>query len=419
MLLASFPRLDEQVTAADARRAILVRGLEVHEALRGAVEERSFRRQMLISALQSVPLEQLRLATPYFWAHLRAAYAALAARRDADLGPRLDRLGLAALDSFAFLPAFHWNGELPAPAVGGFHVPRLGLSAERDHELRGLYWSPGTLHFVFADGRESARAVPAAASEGPKAAEKPACALLHGAEVDLGENVAKLERDVAAREAFAAQLSGAWAVVDRASADAADIVRLEVQQVVPLQMAARHLSFSLSNLPGTIFVGAARSPWPVAEALVHEAAHLRLNHAAEAAPLTIGGRDTVCYSPWRDDPRPVEGVVHGVYAFSLVLGFWLEALYRESSCLDASGRAFAQARCAELRVQLEDAFSVLRQCRLAPLADLVASRLAALLPDEVATAISRTEYERARQYSSTHRQRMLAAFPDLIVPDSR
>ena len=47
----------------------------------------------------------------------------------------------------------------------------------------------------------TSRYVPAAASEGPKATEKPACALLHGAEVDLGENVAKLERDVAACEA--------------------------------------------------------------------------------------------------------------------------------------------------------------------------------------------------------------------------
>jgi HEXXH motif-containing protein len=237
--------------------------------------------------------------------------------------------------------------------------------------------------------------------------------------VDLGENVAKLELDPAAREAFVEQLAVACDVLEAASPDAAAFVRSEVEQVIPLRMADKHPSFSLSNLPGTIFVGAARSPWPVAEALVHEAAHLRLNHAAEAAPLTIGGRDTVCYSPWRDDPRPVEGVVHGVYAFSLVLGFWLEAMRNGSSCLDASGRCFAHARCAELRVQLEDAFSVLRQCCLAPLADLVASRLAALLSDKVATAISGTEYERARQYASRHRQRMRAAFPDLIVPDAR
>jgi HEXXH motif-containing protein len=416
-VLAAFPRLDEQVTLADARRAILVRGLAVHEALRTIADASPFRRQLLLAALQSVPPEQLRRATPYFWAHLRAAYAALAAGRIADLAPWLDRVSLAALDSFASLPGFQWQGELESPSFSGFHAQRLGLSSQAPDRLRAIYRSPGSVHFVFADGHEAAQPVSECESEPLSPAAGPVCAVLHAAEVDLGENADKLETSIEGRNAFAAQLEEASAVVAAASPNAAAVVSSEVQHVIPLRMADRHLSFSLSNLPGAIFVGAGRSRWPVAEALVHEAAHLRLNHAAEAAPLTLGSRDTVCYSPWRDDPRPVEGVVHGVYAFSLVLGFWLEALGGASRCLDAQGLDFAVARCAELSVQLEDAFSVLRRCRLAQLADLVASRLEGLLPERAATAISAAEYERARRHAAAHRQHVLAAFPGLIVPD--
>lgn len=416
-MLAAFPRLDEQVSLADTRRAVLVRGLAVHETLRTAAETSPFRRQMLLVSLQTVPPRALRRATPYFWAHLRAAYAALASRRSADLGSSLDRVGLAALDSFASLPGFQWAGELAAPAFSGFHAPRLGVSADAPDRLRAIHRSPGSVHFVFADGHEEVQPVPVCESEMPTPAARPVVAIAHSAEVDLGDNAEKLQLGIEDRAAFATQLEEAWAVVEGASSHAAAIVRSEVQHVVPLRMADRHTSFSLSNLPGAIFVGAGRSRWPVAEALVHEAAHLRLNHAAEAAPLTFGSRDTVCYSPWRDDPRPVEGIVHGAYAFTLVLGFWLEALASGSPRLDVRGREFAAARCADLHVQLEAAFAVLRRCRLTPLAALVVDRLQGLLPDQAGAAISSGEYERARRCSTVHRQHVLAAFPGLIAPD--
>jgi len=416
-VLAQFPRLEAEVSSADARRAVLVRGLAVHDSLRAAAEASPLRRQVLLVSLRSVPPRQLQQATPYFWSHLRNVYAALASRSTDDLGPRLDRVALAALDSFAALPGFRWEGELAAPALSRFHATRLGLSVDGPDVLRALRWSAASLHFVFADGHEVVR--PVVADDVAEDRVRPVCAALHPAELDLGDNTGKLSSTAEDRAAFASQLDDAWVLLCEASPDAAAIVRSEVQLVIPLRPAERHLSFSLSNFPGAIFVGAARSLWPVAEALVHEAAHARLNHAAEAALLTLGGRDTVCYSPWRDDPRPVEGVVHGAYAFSLVLGFWLEALESGPRHLDDSGRAYAAARCAALGVQLEDAFSVLRRCPLAPLAERVVSGLASLVRDWPSGTIAADEYERARRYTDAHRQRMLAAFPGLIAPDHR
>jgi len=416
-VLAQYPRLEAEVSSADARRAVLVRGLAVHDALRAAAEASPFRRQVLLVSLQSVPPRQLQQATPYFWSHLRSVYAALASQSTVDLGPRLDRTALAGLDSFAALPGFRWEGELSAPALSRFHATRLGLSVDGPDVLRALRWSATSLHFNFADGREVVRPVDTDDIAGHHA--RPVCAALHPAELDVGDNTEKLTIAAEDRAASASQLEDAWALLCEASPDAAAIVSSEVQQVIPLRLAERHLSFSLSNFPGAIFVGAARSLWPVAEALVHEAAHVRLNHAAEAAPLTLGGRDTVCYSPWRDDPRPVEGVVHGAYAFSLVLGFWLEALESGARHLDDAGRAYAAARCAALDVQLEDAFSVLRRCRLAPLAERVVGRLASLVQDWPRSALAPDEYERARRCTDAHRQRMLATFPELIAPDQR
>jgi HEXXH motif-containing protein len=414
-VLAQFPRLEAEVSSADARRAILVRGLAVHDALRAAADAGPFRRQILLVSLQSVPPRLLQGATPYFWSHLRSAYAALASQSTYDLGPRLDRAAVAALDSFAALPVFRWEGELAAPGLSRFHATRLGLWVDGPDALRALRWSEASLHFVFAEGHEAVRSV--VADDAAVDEARPVCAALHPAELDVGDNAAKLSSTAEDRAAFASQLDDAWALLCEASPDAAAIVRNEVQQVIPLRLAERHLSYSLSNFPGAIFVGAARSLWPVAEALVHEAAHVRLNHAAEASPLTLGGRDTVCYSPWRDDPRPVEGVVHGVYAFSLVLGFWLESLESGAERLDDSGRAYAAARCAALDVQLEDALSVLRRCRLAPLAERVVGRLASLVQDWPRSVLAADEYERARCDSHAHRQRMLTTFPELIGPD--
>ena len=43
---------------------------------------------------------------------------------------------------------------------------------------------------------------------------------------------------------------------------------------------------------------------------------------AALVPLHSAGPQAEHYSPWRDDPRPIDGVLHGAYAYLGVVDFW-------------------------------------------------------------------------------------------------
>ena len=52
-----------------------------------------------------------------------------------------------------------------------------------------------------------------------------------------------------------------------------------------------------------------------AEGVIHEAMHLALTFLENDRPLVQSSADAMA-SPWRDEPRPVGGVLHGLYVFS-------------------------------------------------------------------------------------------------------
>ncbi|MGW5741169.1 HEXXH motif domain-containing protein [Amycolatopsis sp. NPDC003861] len=63
-------------------------------------------------------------------------------------------------------------------------------------------------------------------------------------------------------------------------------------------------------------------PATLAAALVHEFQHIRLGGLLQLVPLHDDDRTERLYAPWREDPRPLGGLVHGVYAFFGVTAFW-------------------------------------------------------------------------------------------------
>jgi HEXXH motif-containing protein len=55
---------------------------------------------------------------------------------------------------------------------------------------------------------------------------------------------------------------------------------------------------------------------------VHELQHNYVNALHNVSPLFRDGTTDRLYSPWRDDPRPLAGVLHGTAAFLGVADFW-------------------------------------------------------------------------------------------------
>jgi HEXXH motif-containing protein len=62
-------------------------------------------------------------------------------------------------------------------------------------------------------------------------------------------------------------------------------------------------------------------PAQLGVAVLHEFRHTLLNGLIFLTPL-FEECDELLYAPWRDDPRPLGGLVHGAYAFSGVARYW-------------------------------------------------------------------------------------------------
>ena len=59
----------------------------------------------------------------------------------------------------------------------------------------------------------------------------------------------------------------------------------------------------------------------MAETLIHEFQHNKLSGLMDMLPL-IEPSGERGYAPWREDPRPMAGLLQGVYAFAGIVHFW-------------------------------------------------------------------------------------------------
>jgi uncharacterized protein len=161
---------------------------------------------------------------------------------------------------------------------------------------------------------------------------------------------------------LAVMLRAAWALLDPATA--AEVAAL-VRVIVPYQ-APDHGYISMSSLEtfGTIAMSRQPNPYTCAETLVHEVQHLKLSAILDLVRLTMDDDGRRYYAPWRDDPRPVNGLLQGAYAFLGVAGFWRR---QRPAIADADVRQHADAEFARWRdASAHAADTLLASGRLTP-----------------------------------------------------
>jgi HEXXH motif-containing protein len=121
-----------------------------------------------------------------------------------------------------------------------------------------------------------------------------------------------------------ARLVEAWAMIDVDHPQEAYTLAAGLSAIIPLSSPGPLAGSSAEGF------GAAAIQLPVttvdlASALIHEFRHSVLNGLLHLVrlyrPQPYGA---LYYAPWRDDPRPLSGMLHGAYAFSAVTGFWCE-----------------------------------------------------------------------------------------------
>jgi uncharacterized protein len=127
----------------------------------------------------------------------------------------------------------------------------------------------------------------------------------------------------------------------------------------------KFVSFSDDSTPGALYCsirgpGRLISPADLADSLIHEHRHQKLYLLGRSVPLVARDYPLVS-SPWREDPRPPSGLLHAVFVFVELLGFWRHLAGITSN--DAL-RQRASAEVIVIKQRLNDGLRVLDEVEL-------------------------------------------------------
>jgi HEXXH motif-containing protein len=118
-------------------------------------------------------------------------------------------------------------------------------------------------------------------------------------------------------------LRDAWGVLESHHPALATEVAALISVIVP-RLSPPSGAVSTSSPQAFGAVGMSLPPDAVtgAETFAHELQHLKLGAVQKIVTLTMDDDGTRYYAPWRDDPRPLNGLLQGTYAYLGVTGFW-------------------------------------------------------------------------------------------------
>jgi HEXXH motif-containing protein len=118
-------------------------------------------------------------------------------------------------------------------------------------------------------------------------------------------------------------LSEAWTILVTRHWDVAESLARGLRTLVPLRGGGTGWASSTSrHAPAAVALTRPTNGTNLACTLVHEFQHTKLNLIMDVSPLHRGSTRPFFYSPWRDDPRPLTGLLHGIYAGIAMADFW-------------------------------------------------------------------------------------------------
>ncbi|NUP02582.1 MAG: HEXXH motif domain-containing protein [Nonomuraea sp.] len=219
--------------------------------------------------------------------------------------------GLAA--SAALLGGVDVTVDLPAPS-GLIHLPGAGrLAVPRARTVR-LRVHPGGV---------AVRGAPAVLHP-LRTVDAPPGAVLDDVDPFRFPPGARLARRLSSERlaAWAGPLAAGWDLLLAHHPDVAVAVGRLISVLVPLTSTRRRMSSASSRACfGGVALSRPPDPLNAALTLAHEVRHVTLSALIDLLPL-VGPDNGLYYAPWRDDPRPLHGLLQGTYAFMGVAEFW-------------------------------------------------------------------------------------------------
>ncbi|HKY70535.1 MAG TPA: HEXXH motif-containing putative peptide modification protein [Nitrospira sp.] len=150
-----------------------------------------------------------------------------------------------------------------------------------------------------------------------------------------------------------ARIARAWRTIRRAWPEGHALLELLTSRIIPLK-ASGVVSFSYRHRPGLSFVNSfERDNLDLIDDLIHENSHHHLNLLLRKHSLYHGDRNQqIFYSPWRKTLRPVRGILHAAFTFTMGallfarLSAWAETAQGKVQWREAglTGRDLVRAR---------------------------------------------------------------------------
>jgi uncharacterized protein len=139
-----------------------------------------------------------------------------------------------------------------------------------------------------------------------------------------------------------------WSLLHQHHPATAEEAEAAIRVIVPLAMPPRgQVSSSSAENFGAVALSQPSDPRTFAVTLAHELQHLKLCALLDIIPLTLPDDGRRFYAPWREDPRPISGLLQGAYAYLGVSGFWRRQRHLDSGPAGIRAHAeFARWRTA-------------------------------------------------------------------------
>ena len=122
----------------------------------------------------------------------------------------------------------------------------------------------------------------------------------------------------------------AWQTIERDHSDYAPALRAGLQTIVPLVRPATGLLSSTAHQAfGSVAIALPNSADELALLLIHEYQHVKLAALMDLFELFDPADKRLYHVPWRQDPRPLDAVMQGTYAFAAVTDIWRARSHRD------------------------------------------------------------------------------------------
>jgi len=198
---------------------------------------------------------------------------------------------------------------------------------------------------------------------------------------------------------------GAWALLEQHHPAIANEVAELIKVIVPMTTPPHGMvSSSSPETFGAIALSEPPDGYTLASTLAHEVQHIKLSALLDLVQLTRPDDGRRFYAPWREDPRPVNGLMQGAYAYLGVSGFW-----RRQRELDHALDAHIEfARWREATALVADVLQSSGQ--LTAVGEAFVRDIAATLDAWQAEHVPRVARRRASEENERHRTRWQARY---------